>query len=51
MDDTELMDNRNIIITDSNHDVIYAGSNITKYFNKKHVADIGYKSSFEKIKK
>ncbi len=46
MDVTGLMDNKNIIITDSNYDVIYAGSNITKYFNKRYVADIGYKSSF-----
>jgi len=46
MDVTGLMDNKNIIITDSNYDIIYAGSNITKYFNKRYVADIGYKSSF-----
>jgi len=46
MDVIGLMDNKNIIITDSNYDVIYAGSNITKYFNKRYVADIGYKSSF-----
>jgi transcriptional regulator with PAS, ATPase and Fis domain len=42
---TEIYDNKNIVVTDDNYNIIYAGSNITKYLNKDNTANIGYKSS------